>query len=194
MDVYKLGCKEFIQGKKKFIIPIYQRHYNWREQQCKQLFNDLMHLTDNPQNDTSVTHFFGSIFAMRKDEGIDTNVYVLIDGQQRITSIFLFYLAMYNAIQSQQIIISNEASKTELVDEIYNDILVDRHHPENRHLLLGENDRKILIIYSNLVQTNKMIIDIIIPTYILIISIFIVSLYLCLKLEMDYLLKNYQKL
>lgn len=140
MDVDKLGCKGFIQGKKRFIIPIYQRHYNWHVQQCKQLFNDLKHLIESSQNDTSVTHFFGSIFAMRKDEGVDTNVYILIDGQQRITSIFLFYLAMYNAIQSQQIIISDEASKIELIDEIYNDILVDRHHPENHHLLLGEND------------------------------------------------------
>ncbi|MBO4244279.1 MAG: DUF262 domain-containing protein, partial [Bacteroidales bacterium] len=48
----------FLEGsKKRFIIPVYQRNYNWKKEQCKTLYNDLV--TVIKQNKKS--HFFGSI-------------------------------------------------------------------------------------------------------------------------------------
>lgn len=160
MDVNKLSCKEFIKGtKKRFEIPIYQRHYNWHTRHCKQLYNDLINIAKSaqadPQADPSITHFFGNIFALRKQEGVETNIYILIDGQKRITSIFLLYLAMYNIIKSHKAIIKDKSTETDLIDEIYNEILVERNHPEIIHLLLGENDREDFNHLFNLAEGKE---------------------------------------
>ena len=139
MDVEKKRLKELMQGKdKEFIIPIYQRHYDWREANCKQLYKDLVQIAKNARHDDTITHFFGNIFASTQMKGASTRLYTIIDGQQRITSITLLYLAMYNFLNKEEV-------KTEeieqLLDEIYNDILVEKYKHGKKHLTLGENDR-----------------------------------------------------
>ena len=49
---------EFLEGsRKRFIIPVYQRNYDWKTENCKQLFDDLVQvIRENKQS-----HFFGSI-------------------------------------------------------------------------------------------------------------------------------------
>lgn len=42
---------EFLDGaKNRFIIPVYQRNYDWTEKQCRQLFNDLIQITVEKRN------------------------------------------------------------------------------------------------------------------------------------------------
>lgn len=65
---------EFLEGaRKRFIIPVYQRNYDWKRENCKQLFDDLVSVI----KERKPTHFFGSIvsYAHSRDE------VVLIDGQ-----------------------------------------------------------------------------------------------------------------
>ena len=83
---------EFLEGaRKRFIIPVYQRNYDWKRENCKQLFDDLVSVI----KEGKATHFFGSIvsYAHSRDEVI------LIDGQQRITTISLILIAMINAMK-----------------------------------------------------------------------------------------------
>lgn len=83
---------KFLDGsQKRFIIPVYQRNYDWKSDNCKQLFDDLVSVIKEGKE----THFFGSIvsYAHSRDE------VVLIDGQQRITTVSLILIAMINALK-----------------------------------------------------------------------------------------------
>ena len=68
----------------KYEIPIYQRNYAWEEKQIHQLIDDIYTSND--------TYFLGNLIVNQKD----TNVFEVIDGQQRLTTLFLLvrYLKM----------------------------------------------------------------------------------------------------
>lgn len=87
---------KFLDGsQKRFIIPVYQRNYDWKRENCKQLFDDLVSVI----KENKETHFFGSIvsYAHSRDE------VVLIDGQQRITTVSLILIAMINALKKRDL-------------------------------------------------------------------------------------------
>lgn len=69
---------------KRFVIPVYQRNYDWKLENCKQLYNDLVKLIKNHRT----SHFFGSIVSVYDFEGVNEE-YLIIDGQQRLTTISL---------------------------------------------------------------------------------------------------------
>ena len=57
MDGNIRSAIEFLKGATQIIIPVYQRNYDWKKENCALLFDDLLQLeTENKQ-----THFFGSI-------------------------------------------------------------------------------------------------------------------------------------
>ena len=78
---------KFLEGAdNRFIIPVYQRNYDWKQNNCKQLYNDLIKII----KDNRKSHFFGSIVSTLYD-GAGSSDYLIIDGQQRITTISLLY-------------------------------------------------------------------------------------------------------
>ena len=83
---------------KKFIIPVYQRAYSWKKANCELLFNDLLAVYNHGYK----SHFFGSIVYVENDIG-GCNEYIIIDGQQRITTVSLLLLAIRNYIQINKI-------------------------------------------------------------------------------------------
>ena len=48
----------FLEGSKQFVIPIYQRTYEWKREQCSQFWEDILSIGGSPQ---PKPHFFGSI-------------------------------------------------------------------------------------------------------------------------------------
>lgn len=78
---------EFLRGGTQFIIPVYQRNYDWKKENCNQLIDDLIMLAE----DDKQTHFFGSLVVKPGDFSQDI---VIIDGQQRLTTISLLLLAI----------------------------------------------------------------------------------------------------
>ncbi|MBM3455818.1 MAG: DUF262 domain-containing protein [Bacteroidetes bacterium] len=89
------------QPKTQFIIPVYQRNYDWHEDQCRQMFYDIIEVGNNPEG----THFIGSIVFIH--EGVYTSAevkqLVVIDGQQRLTTFSLLYLALYKFAMDNEI-------------------------------------------------------------------------------------------
>lgn len=73
-------------------IPIYQRNYNWKKQNCKQLLQDIYRLMENL--DEKKRHFTGAVIFT--NESMDR---VIIDGQQRITTFHLILIAVRDAIK-----------------------------------------------------------------------------------------------
>lgn len=116
---------EFLEGAgKRFIIPVYQRNYDWKRENCKQLFDDLVSVIKEGKS----THFFGSIvsYAHGRDE------VVLIDGQQRITTISLILIAMINAIK-KSVCVPEDSKLAEMLEDTY---IVDKYRREERKVRL----------------------------------------------------------
>ena len=116
---------EFLEGaRKRFIIPVYQRNYDWKRENCKQLFDDLVSVIKEEKS----THFFGSIvsYAHSRDE------VVLIDGQQRITTISLILIAMINAMK-KSVCVPEDSRLAEILEDTY---IVDKYRREERKVRL----------------------------------------------------------
>lgn len=84
---------KFMTGGERYLIPCYQRSYSWTEDQCRTLYEDMIHLHSQRLHDKMATHFIGSIVCQQVKDGQSS--YLIIDGQQRLTTMYLFYLALY---------------------------------------------------------------------------------------------------
>ena len=117
--------KFFDGSDKRFIIPLYQRNYDWKEENCEQLFQDLMKLHNSDRR----SHFFGSIVSSIQPGTEDR---FIIDGQQRITTVSLLLIAMVNAKKEGLI----EATDAKLVEKIFKRYLVDEYQEDERKVKL----------------------------------------------------------
>src|SRR5260370_29229671 len=86
--------KETLNGTVRFEIPFFQRGYAWEKKQWDQLFLDLQEQIfdelDSGSEMTEVEHFFGPIVVLEKRGGVaELKEFQIIDGQQRITTIYL---------------------------------------------------------------------------------------------------------
>ena len=124
----------------QFVIPIYQRNYDWREEHCKQLLNDILAVGSSP---TLSPHFIGSIVLV-SDNASSTgriNEFVIIDGQQRLTTLTLIYLAICR--------VAREQNNKRLDDEITNTYLTNSYADESEKLKLRpteNNDEALKIL------------------------------------------------
>ncbi len=117
----------YMQGSdKRFVIPVYQRNYDWRIENCKQLYDDLIAIIRKGRS----SHFFGSIVSVHSDG--EFNEYLIIDGQQRLTTISLLMLAMYNLMKSGTI----TPTQSNLADKIYKTYLIDEWQEEDTRIKL----------------------------------------------------------
>ncbi len=92
---------EFLEGPNQFVIPIYQRTYEWKRAQCSQFWEDLLLVGGNQE---PKPHFFGSIVYMDPEEPQnigDARKFLVIDGQQRLTTLSLLISALSRVIQEQ---------------------------------------------------------------------------------------------
>lgn len=122
-------------GKKYFIIPVYQRKYDWKLENCRQLYEDLKKVARQGR----ASHFFGSIVCSVEGHGSKVEYYV-IDGQQRLTTVSLLLLAMRNLLDQHQIV----SQDPNLCDEIQDCYLLSKYsHDEDKfklRLLKGDSD------------------------------------------------------
>lgn len=133
MKGYAKPLHEFIEGHKiQFVIPVYQRNYDWLIDNCDQLFSDLVKLSRSNR----CSHFFGSIVTSSADSSYNR---LVIDGQQRLTTISLLLLAGIKAVKTGAIEISEESK----IDEAYEVFLKAKFCNSERKIKLVpiENDR-----------------------------------------------------
>lgn len=94
-------------NKRQYQIPVYQRNYDWKKDNCLELFNDAVAAYDNER-----THFLGTVVQVQKDEEGGLKHFIIVDGQQRMTSIYLLLKAMYDN--------AGDANKKELEGLLFN--------------------------------------------------------------------------
>ena len=133
------------ETKRIFNIPVYQRKYSWKEEQCKKLFDDLL----NIKYQNKSLHFIGTIVYVDINTSPSFKEFIIIDGQQRITTILLLLKAIYD-----------EAKDEDFKEDLYNDYLINNGKKiEEKHkvklktvaddtkifdkLILGENIENI---------------------------------------------------
>ena len=86
----------------QMIIPIYQRVYSWKKEQCLRLWEDITAAATNPFRKN---HYTGTIYYIddeNRGTGIDISKYLLIDGQQRTTTLSLFLIALCTFIDNSR--------------------------------------------------------------------------------------------
>jgi len=126
-----------------FTIPVYQRNYDWTLVQCRQLLLDIIQ-TGN--NDEINAHFIGSIVYIHDDIYTASGIteLTIIDGQQRLTTITLIYIALYR--------LAKKINNDKLMNRIHKTYLINEFAPETEKLKLKptENNKAALKHILNL--------------------------------------------
>ncbi len=117
--------------KNQLVIPIYQRVYSWEKEQCKQLWDDIVKTGGNDQMNG---HFIGSILYVLDDITHSDNTLLIIDGQQRLTTITLLLTALRDHWSDKR-------------KEIEDDYLInsDKDGDKKFRLILSESDKDTLL-------------------------------------------------
>lgn len=107
---------DFIEpNKRQYAIPVYQRNYEWSKEQCVKLFDDIVQAYKKDK-----THFCGSVVYALLEEKQNIYYYVIIDGQQRLTTIYLMMKAMLDNAQT-------DAEKETMTDALFNKDKFDKY-------------------------------------------------------------------
>ena len=140
LEAKKIRILDFIgKGKKTFNIPVYQRNYDWQEENCKKLFTDIENII---KHNEEIEHFLGTVVYVLTKIERDYEEYVLIDGQQRITSISLLLKALHEKIISE-----------DTKESIWEQYLINKKSPDNIRIRLKpiESDS---VSYKQLIDNN----------------------------------------
>ena len=115
MQASETKLQQIIEGEKQYVVPLFQRAYSWSDKEWKTLWEDL---ADLYEQESPRPHFFGSIVtipATSVPEGVAK--FLLIDGQQRLTTIFILMAVLRDQIKLSEC--------SELAEEIHNTLLVN---------------------------------------------------------------------
>lgn len=138
MDATKGNIYAILNGNKQFLIPVYQRYYSWDLSQCQRLWTDIVDM----QKKNKPGHFVGSIVNIA-EQAMPTGVqkYMIIDGQQRITTLTLLLIALRDYAEK------HPEGQTINARRIDNTLLKNEYEDgDDRYkLLLTETDRDILV-------------------------------------------------
>lgn len=126
MDGKAIRLVQYLEGSdKRFIIPVYQRNYSWKKDNCRQLYDDLIRVITNKRK----MHFFGSIVSVYNSSYEE---YLVIDGQQRLTTISLLLFAIHNALKDGKVKSDDDKLESRVLDEY----LVDKYEPTEKRIKL----------------------------------------------------------
>lgn len=135
--------KLFSESDTVFSIPVYQRDYNWQEKQCQRLFKDIL---QTGKNEKVSSYFLGSIVYIHDGiYGVGEKEFHVIDGQQRMTTLTLLFLAIYFKLKGT--ILTKDA------DKIYNQYVVNPYSEKEIKLKLLPPEENLYIL--NKISNNK---------------------------------------
>ncbi len=139
MKAVEAKLLSLLQKSPQFIIPIYQRTYSWTDKQCRQLWDDILRAGST---DSITVHFIGSIVYVEQSQSqISLQAPLLvIDGQQRLTTVVLLLEALARALGDQEPLDGFSAQ------EVRESYLCNRHGKDDRYfkLLLSQTDNASL--------------------------------------------------
>lgn len=134
MKAGETTIRQVLEGTKQFVVPLFQRAYSWKRKNWEILWIDIIALYE--EEDGESTHFLGSIvtapIGSRPEE---VTRYLLIDGQQRLTTLMVLMAVIRDL---------DESDERKLAREITESYLTNRFHEEDDHrkLLPTQVDRQ----------------------------------------------------
>lgn len=130
MKAGEVVFQSLLNGKIQYVVPLFQRPYSWGEEQWGKLWDDLIEVYEMAE---PANHFIGSVVTQQittSPEGASR--YTLIDGQQRMTSLFILLSVIRNVAQERE-----NDSDPELVEEILVSSLINK-------FVKGDGQNKLL--------------------------------------------------
>lgn len=135
------------------VVPVYQRQYRWDIGGCEQLLSDIRAVS---AADATDTHFIGSILSTASTSASDDEHLVLIDGQQRITTLMLLVAALHHTLRTDDpdlapelervLVRDDDRSRTKLHPhhawaDVFESVVLDRRSPgdETRESRFDDN-------------------------------------------------------
>lgn len=126
------SLKDLTSGR-AFQIPDYQRYYSWEEKQLEDLWTDLIHLEEDKK------HYFGTVILKETDRsketegtfGTEYNLFEIIDGQQRLTTITILFKVMTSEIEK----LTSELDDTEEIQSRIENIQEQYLYDKNVYML-----------------------------------------------------------
>jgi uncharacterized protein with ParB-like and HNH nuclease domain len=147
MKANELQINNFLQAPNvQFVIPVYQRNYDWKNAECKELLNDIISVETEDRG----THFIGSIVFVHEGTYSTSEVkeLVIIDGQQRLTTINILYVALYR--------FAKETNRTQDAERLYNMFLTNQYAKnESSKLKLKQTDVNFFAFKAIILGTEK---------------------------------------
>ena len=112
MKAHETILQPVLEGTKQYIVPLFQRTYSWKSDNWKTLWDDLLSLYSS---ESARKHFLGALVSMPVDmTPAGVNKFLLIDGQQRITTLFLILAAIRDIA-----IARDEGNLSDQINEAY---------------------------------------------------------------------------
>ena len=147
MKANELQINNFLQAPNvQFVIPVYQRNYDWTNTECKDLLNDIISVETEDRG----THFIGSIVFVHEGTYSTSEVkeLVIIDGQQRLTTINILYVALYR--------FAKENGNAQDAERLYNMFLTNQYvKNESSKLKLKQTDTNSLAFKAIMLGTDS---------------------------------------
>lgn len=123
--------QDVLEGTKQYIVPLYQRPYQWGKKQLEDLWTDIVELTEDRSEGNQATHFIGSLVLAPPPVSVAGGVttYLVVDGQQRLTTLTLLLAALRDHWDEID-------PKAEAGEEILNRFLVNSYKKGHQHIKL----------------------------------------------------------
>lgn len=135
-------------NKKQYCIPVFQRDYAWTEEQCTKIFEDIVmaYKKDRP-------HFCGSFVYAPLGSKKHIDSYIIIDGQQRFTTLYILIKALADSAD-------DDRDKEALQRYLYNEDKFDRYGLDEKSKLKlkpvkTDNDQLLLLMSGKIEQMDK---------------------------------------
>ena len=133
------------KNKRVFKVPVYQRNYDWSNVQCEKLYSDIIKANKNDRQ-----HFTGTIVYIEDvNGGSGLNEVLIIDGQQRITTIYILLKAIYDASKGISFGIEHEIEE----------VMFNKHCDEKFKVKLKpvktDNDQLLLLIKDKIDDMDR---------------------------------------
>lgn len=133
------------KNKRVFKVPVYQRNYDWTNIQCEKLYQDIMNA-----NEKNCQHFTGTVVYIDDiNGGSGLNEVLIIDGQQRITTMYILLKALYDAAKGVSVLVESEVEE----------VMFNRHCDEKYKVKLKpvktDNEQLILLIKNKVDDMDR---------------------------------------
>ncbi len=132
------------KNKRVFKVPVYQRNYDWSNIQCEKLYQDIM-----SANARDHKHFMGTIVYIVGLNGSTLNEVSIIDGQQRLTTMYILLKALYDASKNVSVRIEKE------IEEVMFNRNCDEKYKLKLKPVKSDNEQLILLIKDKIDDMDR---------------------------------------